>query len=364
MDVVVQSLSKSFGEDVLAVNGLNLEVKSGEFIVLLGPSGCGKTTALRMIAGLETPTSGDILFGGKSVLKLPPKDRNIAMVFQDYALYPQMTVAENLSFPLRIRKVPQATIESKVTSVLELLRIPELKKRYPRQLSGGQKQRVALGRALVREPSVFLMDEPLSNIDAKMRVVMRTEMKRLFAGFGVTVFYVTHDQVEAMALGDRVAVMYGGRLQQVAPPGEVYDRPANLFIAGFVGCPPMNTFPAAVLTGAGDLVLRAGQCSVPCPPTLAAGLRRAGVKEGHLGIRPEHLHCVPASERGIVLRGRVEVVEPLGQDTYIYVEAGLGEVCVVRTESRERHSAGEEVGLAFSPENLHFFQAGSGARVA
>lgn len=242
---------KQFGE-VTAVKNMNLDIKDGEFMILLGPSGCGKTTTLRMISGLEEPTKGQIYIGDKLVADpekgvfVPPKDRDIAMVFQSYALYPHMTVYDNIAFPLKLRKVPKQEIDQRVREVAEMLGLTELLKRKPRELSGGQRQRVALGRAIVRKPQVFLMDEPLSNLDAKLRVKMRAELKKLQRQLGVTTIYVTHDQVEAMTMGDRIAVINAGELQQVGSPDEVYDKPANTFVAGFIGSPPMNSMDASI----------------------------------------------------------------------------------------------------------------------
>ena len=277
--------------DAPAVADFTLDVRDGEFLVLVGPSGCGKSTTLRMVAGLELPTSGSIRIGGKDVTNLPPKDRDIAMVFQNYALYPHMTVRENLSFALKLRKIPKAEIERRVSSVAETLGLTEYLKRLPKALSGGQRQRVALGRAIVREPAVFLFDEPLSNLDAKMRVEMRAEIIRLHQRLGATMIYVTHDQTEAMTMGERIVVMNCGRIQQVAPPLEVYERPANEFVAGFIGTPPMNLFP---------------------PGTLDASRT--------VGLRPEHLALRKLGEgESAALGGSVDFVEPLGSETLVHV---------------------------------------------
>src|SRR3954465_4637382 len=259
MRVRLSEIRKSFGA-VEVVKGLNLEIADGEFLVLLGPSGCGKTTALRMVAGLESATSGHILIGERDVTHVLPKYRNVAMVFQSYALYPHMTIAENIGYPLKLRNVPQAEREAAVRSAAAKVHLDELLDRYPRQLSGGQRQRVALARAMVRRPSVFLRDEPLSNLDAKLRGHMRSELKRLQADLGVTTIYVTHDQVEAMPLAHRVAVMNRGVVQQIAEPRRIYDDPANLFVAGFIGSPPMNTIAGSVAEGA--FVLPEGRVAI------------------------------------------------------------------------------------------------------
>ena len=273
-----------------AVDDFTFEVKPGEFLVLVGPSGCGKSTTLRMVAGLELPTSGRILIGGRDVTTLPPKDRDIAMVFQNYALYPHMTVRENMSFALRLRHVPKPEIARRVDAAAETLGLTAYLDRLPKALSGGQRQRVAVGRAIVREPAVFLFDEPLSNLDAKMRVEMRAEIVRLHHRLGATMIYVTHDQTEAMTMGDRIVVMEGGRIQQAAPPLEVYDHPANKFVASFIGTPPMNLLPPGVLD-----------------------LGRT------VGVRPEHLRVFPAADapEGALL-AHVDIVEPLGAETLVH----------------------------------------------
>ena len=275
-----------------AVDDFTFEVKPGEFLVLVGPSGCGKSTTLRMVAGLELPTSGRILIGGRDVTTLPPKDRDIAMVFQNYALYPHMTVRENMSFALRLRHVPKDEIARRVDEAAKTLGLTSYLDRLPKALSGGQRQRVAVGRAIVREPAVFLFDEPLSNLDAKMRVEMRAEIVRLHHALGATMIYVTHDQTEAMTMGDRIVVMEGGRIQQAAPPLEVYDHPANKFVASFIGTPPMNLLPPGVL----DL-----GCTV--------------------GVRPEHLRICPVEGDGApegALLAHVDIVEPLGAETLVH----------------------------------------------
>ncbi len=276
-----------------AVSGFDLSVADGEFLVLVGPSGCGKSTTLRMVAGLELPTGGTIEIGGRDVTLLPPKDRDIAMVFQNYALYPHMTVRENLSFALKLRAYPKSEIDRRVASAAESLGLTPYLKRLPKALSGGQRQRVALGRAIVREPSVFLFDEPLSNLDAKMRVEMRAEIIRLHHRLGATMIYVTHDQTEAMTMGERIVVMNEGRIQQVAPPLEIYNHPANPFVAGFIGTPPMNLFPPGVLDS-----------------------------EKMVGVRPEHL-AISRDAAGVdALAATVDFLEPLGSETLVHVFVG------------------------------------------
>jgi multiple sugar transport system ATP-binding protein len=307
--------------DVPAVEDFSLDVKDGEFLVLVGPSGCGKSTSLRMVAGLETPTSGRIFIGGRDVTDLPPKDRDIAMVFQNYALYPHMTVEENLSFGLKLRHVPKDEVARRVESAADTLGLKPYLKRLPKALSGGQRQRVALGRAIVREPAVFLFDEPLSNLDAKMRVEMRAEIIRLHNALGATMIYVTHDQTEAMTMGERIVVMSSGRIQQVAPPLEVYERPANTFVAGFIGTPPMNLFPAGT------------------------------VDPDHVvGTRPEHIRleaCGAAPDGKCVLNAAVDFVEPLGSETLVHVLLdGSRHPAIVRLPGFSSLRAGDAVSLA------------------
>ena len=311
--------------DAPAVRDFDLTVRDGEFLVLVGPSGCGKSTSLRMVAGLETPTSGRILIGGQEVTHLPPKDRDIAMVFQNYALYPHMTVRENLSFALKLRGLARAEISRRVESVAEALGLTPYLKRLPKALSGGQRQRVARGRAIVREPAAFLFDEPLSNLDAKMRVEMRAEIIRLHQRLGATMIYVTHDQTEAMTMGERIVVMKSGEIQQVAAPLEVYDRPANVFVAGFIGTPPMNLFP---------------------PGTLAPDLT--------VGARPEHLGLEPC-EKGDCT---VDFLEPLGSETLVHVHYGPAKFpVVVRVPGFSALRAGETVRLVVDPRRTVRFAA-------
>ncbi|HZV74990.1 MAG TPA: sn-glycerol-3-phosphate ABC transporter ATP-binding protein UgpC [Conexibacter sp.] len=301
--IYLDSVTKRYANGVLAVDGVELAVEPGEFIVLVGPSGCGKTTLLRMLAGLESVSEGSIRLGEKDITHEHPRRRDIAMVFQDYALYPQMTVAENLRFALKLRKVPKATIDERVDHVARVLGLERLLDRRPGLLSGGQRQRVALGRAIVREPAAFLMDEPLSNLDAKLRVAMRAELARLHARLNVTTVYVTHDQVEAMTLGDRVVVMSEGRVQQVGPPGDIYSRPANVFVAAFMGSPPMNLVSATVEDGVAVL----GPLRIPL------GGHAAGASVVDVGIRPGALRLAAASEAG-AFGVEVDVVEDLGDE--------------------------------------------------
>jgi multiple sugar transport system ATP-binding protein len=324
------------GNDRPAVDALNLDIADGEFMVLVGPSGSGKTTALRMLAGLEEIDAGAVFIGDRDVSDIPPKERDVAMVFQNYALYPYLTVAANIGFPLRIARVRKRDREARVKEVAKLLGLTEYLERKPAQLSGGQRQRVAMGRAIVRVPSVFLMDEPLSNLDAKLRVQMRADIAALQADFGITTVYVTHDQAEAMTLGHRVAVLNDGELQQVGPPRELYERPANLFVAGFIGSPAMNLVPAHLLNG------------------------RSG---GILGFRPEH---VDVNGQGDGIPARVEVVEDIGADAYVFCSADLGGEqtrLVARTEVRDAPKQGDRVTLRPRAEEAHLFDPESGQRL-
>ncbi len=354
--VVLKDLNKMY-DDVHAVKDVNLNILDKEFVVLVGPSGCGKSTTLRMIAGLEEITSGDIQIGNRVVNDLPPKDRDIAMVFQNYALYPHMTVYDNMAFGLKMRKFPKAEIQKRVQDAAEILGIQELLKRKPRQLSGGQRQRVAVGRAIVRHPQVFLFDEPLSNLDAKLRVQMRAELKKLHRRLGITTIYVTHDQVEAMTLGDRVVVMKDGWIQQVGEPLELYGRPRNRFVAGFIGSPAMNFIETTVADGAGALWVECAGLRLRVPAERSArlaGKRRQAVV---LGIRPEDLHLATGADHAdLTCEAVVDVVEPLGSEILLDVKIGNC-VIVVRVDPTVRLRQHDKIRLAFTPERLHFFDA-------
>ncbi|HEV2100001.1 MAG TPA: sn-glycerol-3-phosphate ABC transporter ATP-binding protein UgpC [Stellaceae bacterium] len=355
-EVVLQNVNKNFDE-VYAVKNVNLSIHDKEFVVLVGPSGCGKTTTLRMVAGLESISSGRILIDDKVINELSPMDRDIAMVFQNYALYPHMSVYDNMAFGLKMRKFDRADIAQRVKDAAEILGIQELLKRKPRQLSGGQRQRVALGRAIVRHPQVFLFDEPLSNLDAKLRVQMRVELKKLHDRLGTTAIYVTHDQVEAMTLGDRVVVMRDGLVQQVGEPLELYNEPANRFVAGFLGSPAMNFATVTVREADGALWAEDDGIRIKVPGQTAGRLRHHTGQRITMGIRPEDLHV--ASEADPVEFGfdaAVEVVEKLGSEILLDVAVGHN-MMVASVEPGVRVAVHEKLRLALNPERLHFFDS-------
>jgi multiple sugar transport system ATP-binding protein len=340
--VSFDSVTKRFSSDTVAVKDLSLDVQDTEFMVLVGPSGCGKSTALRLLAGLEEVSTGEIRIGGRVVNDIPARERDIAMVFQSYALYPHMSVFDNMAFGLKMRGTPRAEIEAKVVSAAKTLGLESLLRRKPRQLSGGQRQRVALGRAIVRHPQVFLLDEPLSNLDAQLRVETRVNLQKLHHELSTTFVYVTHDQVEAMTMGDRIAVLRDGVLQQVAPPREIYDHPANTYVAGFIGSPKMNLLPVRV---EGHTVHASGfQLPIPELPSVDKGL---------LGIRPEDLTDEPRPGRPH-LEMRVEVVEVLGSDQYLYGKSG-DDSLIARVDPQLKVTAGDKVSLFLAQERLHLF---------
>ncbi len=347
------------GNPIPAVNDLNLEVGDGEFMVLVGPSGSGKSTALRMLAGLEDIDTGEVRISGKDVSNKPPKDRDIAMVFQNYALYPHMTVAENMGFALKLKGVPRSQRDTRVREAAKLLDLERYLDRKPKALSGGQRQRVAMGRAIVREPAVFLMDEPLSNLDAKLRVETRANIAALQARLGTTTIYVTHDQVEAMTMGHRVAVLKDGELQQCDTPRALYDRPANAFVAGFIGSPAMN-LKTVPLTEGGAKV---GDLLVPLTRTVLDAAKAASLSEITIGIRPESFK-VSTDEAGLALH--VDLVEELGADAYVYGTAHLGdtdEQVVVRVADRAVPEMGQTIRLTVVPDETHVFSPASGERL-
>src|SRR5689334_10368103 len=358
--VVIRSLNKKFDE-VHAVKDVNLDIHDKEFVVLVGPSGCGKTTTLRMVAGLESITSGRIMIDGKLVNELPPMDRDIAMVFQNYALYPHMSVYDNMAFGLKMRKFDQAAIAQRVQEAAEILGIQALLRRKPRQLSGGQRQRVALGRAIVRHPQVFLFDEPLSNLDAQLRVQMRVELKKLHDRLGTTAIYVTHDQVEAMTLGDRVVVMKDGLVQQVGEPLELYNNPANRFVAGFLGSPSMNFATVKVNQTSADLWAANGGMQIKVPAQYASRLGGYVGKEVTLGIRPQDLHVAsPADPADLSFDVVIEVVEKLGSEILLDVAAGP-HMMVACVDPDVRLNVHDRLRLAANADGLHFFDASSEA---
>jgi multiple sugar transport system ATP-binding protein len=353
-------VSKMFGS-VVAVDKLRLHVERREFLVLLGPSGCGKTTSLRMLAGLERISSGTIRIGGTVVNELPPRARNIAMVFQSYALYPHLSVFDNLAYPLRIRGTPKPSIAPRVREVASLLQIGDLLERRPKQLSGGQRQRVALGRAIVRHPAVFLMDEPLSNLDAQLRVHTRGELKRLQRELGVTTIYVTHDQAEAMTLADRVAIMRFGVLQQVGPPKDIYERPANVFVGGFLGSPGMNFLRGELHREASELTWAAGSHRIALPPEWTHAVDAASVDgEVLLGVRPENVKVVSEADGG--LPAEVYVAEALGNETLVRLQLG-GQELVARAEASYEPAVGTHVWVRPDMRHAHLFDAHTERRI-
>ena len=356
-EIVLSGVDKIYSGGVKAVDNLNLEIKDGEFMVLVGPSGCGKSTALRMIAGLEEISAGTLSIGGKVVNDLPPKSRDIAMVFQNYALYPHMTVEQNLAFGLKLRKTPKAEIERRVKEAAAMLGLEPYLKRKPAALSGGQRQRVAMGRAIVRDPAVFLFDEPLSNLDAKLRVQMRTEIKALHQRLKTTTVYVTHDQIEAMTMADRIVILRDGVIEQVGRPLEVYDRPANLFVAEFIGSPAMNLFRGEVTAINGAPCVRSdGGIELPLPDSAPV---QAGAQVVY-GIRPEHLGF---TSDGAGIPATVNVVEPTGPEIHVYVDIGGREVCAI-TDDRLEIEPGSAVRLMPRPDRVHLFDAESGKALA
>jgi sn-glycerol 3-phosphate transport system ATP-binding protein len=351
-DIRLSGVRKSYGKAAV-IHGVDVAIADGEFIVIVGPSGCGKSTLLRMIAGLETITAGEIAIAGRRVNEVEPKDRNIAMVFQNYALYPHMSVYDNMSYGLRIRGFSKPDIETRVQRAAKILELGALLQRKPRELSGGQRQRVAMGRAIVREPAAFLFDEPLSNLDAKLRVQMRLEIQKLHRELGTTSIFVTHDQVEAMTLANRMIVMNAGVAEQVGAPMEVYDNPASLFVAGFIGSPSMNFLPGRLAQGTVDL----GQGLKVALPAALQGKAGEAVT---IGIRPEHLLAVPTGGPAFALR--VETVEALGADSLVHCAFGDALV-VARTEGHSAPALGAQVTFHASPERLFFFDTASGKRL-
>ncbi len=356
--VTYEHVWKRFG-DFVAINDLNINIEDKEFLVLVGPSGCGKTTALRCLAGLEEVTEGTVKIGDKVVNDVPPKDRDIAMVFQSYALYPHMTVYDNMAFGLKLRKVNKQEIQRRVEEAAGILGIDHLLKRKPRELSGGQRQRVAVGRAIVREPKVFLFDEPLSNLDAKLRVQTRAEISKLHQRLQTTFIYVTHDQVEAMTMATRIAVMNKGILQQLDTPQNLYDKPANMFVAGFIGSPSMNFFPAHLRKDGSDLYIDTGDFSVKVPETRVPAYAPKAGHEVILGMRPEDIHNPEFAPPGIhaaSVEAKVDVTELMGNEIFLYMVSGKHNF-VARVDPRTRFTIGEKVQLVFNMDNVHLFDA-------
>jgi multiple sugar transport system ATP-binding protein len=389
-DIVLDQVTKRFPDGALAVDKVSLEIADGEFVILVGPSGCGKSTTLNMIAGLEDITEGELRIGGQVVNQKAPKDRDIAMVFQSYALYPHMTVRQNMGFALKLAKTPQNVIDEKVNEAARILDLTQHLERRPANLSGGQRQRVAMGRAIVRDPSAFLMDEPLSNLDAKLRVQMRTEVSRIQRRLGTTMVYVTHDQTEAMTLGDRVAVMRNGRIQQVGSPKELYDRPDNLFVAGFIGSPAMNFLPATIEEGK----LRTPLGDMPVSDQLRRTLEGAHAGRNLIvGIRPENfedaaLVSPDTHGNGITFRATIDVLESMGADVFVYftkdIEQGVdaaelqelakdsgradtggsGDTIVARLDAATRITEGQDTELWVDARSIHVFDPASGQNIS
>ncbi len=354
--VTYKNVYKRWG-DFIAVNNLSIEIPDKEFMVFVGPSGCGKTTALRLLAGLEEISEGEIVIGDRVVNDVPPKDRDIAMVFQSYALYPHMTVYENMAFGLKLRKTPKAEIDKRVKEAADRMSIAHLLDRKPKQLSGGQRQRVAVGRAIVRNPAVFLMDEPLSNLDAKLRVQARAEISKLHRQLETTFIYVTHDQVEAMTMGTRITVITDGKLQQVDTPQSLYDRPTNKFVAGFIGSPSMNFFDVTLKESEGQLRLEGDGFVLPVPADRAPALRSYRGKPLVLGIRPEDIFDKEFAAPSIVaadLRGKVDVSELMGNEVFLHLMIGKA-LCVARVDPRTHARVGSDVDMVVNMGNFHIF---------
>ncbi|SFC64356.1 ABC transporter ATP-binding protein [Clostridium uliginosum] len=366
-ELSLKHIYKIYSGDVVAVKDFNLEIADKEFIVFVGPSGCGKSTTLRMVAGLEEISKGELYIGGKLVNDVEPKERDIAMVFQNYALYPHMTVYDNMAFALKLRKMPKEEIEQKVTEAARILDIEHLLTRKPKALSGGQRQRVALGRAIVREPKVFLMDEPLSNLDAKLRVQMRTEIAKLYQKLQTTFIYVTHDQVEAMTMGTRIVVMKDGIIHQVDTPQNIYNTPVNIFVAGFIGSPQMNFINGKVIEKEGKLYCSFEENNILLPEVKAKELKNKGYvnKEVVFGIRPQHLDDdeeVVKENPASIISGKVEVVELMGSESYIYLVAS-GNNMTARVDGTTKFKNGDSIKLYVENENIHVFDKESELRI-
>ncbi|MCX5679356.1 MAG: sn-glycerol-3-phosphate ABC transporter ATP-binding protein UgpC [Candidatus Omnitrophica bacterium] len=355
--VSLKGVSKAFPGNVWAIRDINLDIENKEFVVFVGPSGCGKSTTLRIIAGLEEATSGDVYIGDQLVNDVPPKDRNIAMVFQSYALYPHMSVYDNMAFGLKLRKYPKAEIHSRVKDAATILGIENLLNRKPRELSGGQRQRVAVGRAIVRKPMVFLFDEPLSNLDAKMRVQMRTEIKKLHLRLQTTMIYVTHDQTEAMTMGDRIVVMKDGNIQQIADPIKLYDNPVNRFVAGFIGSPPMNFVKGMIIKKDGKIYFNEGKFQVKVIDAMSKALTLYIDKEIMFGIRAEDIYdklFVSEAPQENTIKAICEVIEPMGSEAYLYLNTGKHSL-TARVGGHDKPTINQDMDLVFDMSKVHFF---------
>ncbi len=358
----IENLTKKYG-NVKALDDFSLEIKSGEFMVLLGPSGCGKTTAVRCIAGLISPSNGQIYIGDQLVNDLPPKDRDVAMVFQNYALYPHMSVYDNIAFPLKMRKKSRRNIEEKISYVADLLGIKDLLNRKPKEISGGQMQRVALGRALVREPKVFLMDEPLSNLDARLRMYMRTEIKKLQKKIGITTLYITHDQIEAMSMADKIAVMNRGLLQQVGTPQQVYNQPANTFVAGFIGSPSMNFLECRLVGDSSTIRLESDNISFKLPYSTTRIPSKPLPKNVTIGMRPKDVVLLEnENPTDIKMKGQITFTEMLGDDSIVEAKIGSNSIKVANANSNFDLSVGQDVMFGIPVSKVHFFETESGNR--
>lgn len=355
--VSLSNVSKCFPGNVWAIKDINLGIENKEFVVFVGPSGCGKSTTLRIIAGLEEASSGKVYIGNQLVNDVPPKDRNIAMVFQNYALYPHMSVYENMAFGLKLRKYPKVEIETRVKDAATILGIEQLLHRKPRELSGGQRQRVAVGRAIVRKPLVFLFDEPLSNLDAKMRVQMRTEIKKLHIRLQTTMIYVTHDQTEAMTMGDKIVVMKDGNIQQIADPINLYDKPVNKFVAGFIGTPPMNFVKGSVIKKDGKFYFNEGKFQVKIIDSMMKAVEPYLEKEIIFGIRPEDIYdklFVSEAPSENTIKATCEVIEPMGSEAYLYLNTGKNPL-IAKVGGHDKPAINSEMDLVFDMSKIHFF---------
>ncbi len=357
-EVTLKGVSKVYSGGVVAVQKMDLAIQDKEFLVLVGPSGCGKSTTLRMVAGLEDVTEGEIYIGERLVNDVPPKDRNIAMVFQNYALYPHMTVYENMAFGLKLRKYPKKEIDARVNEAADILNIRELLQRKPKALSGGQRQRAAVGRAIVRKPLVFLFDEPLSNLDAKLRVQMRAEISKLYTRLQATMIYVTHDQVEAMTMGTRIVVLKDGFIQQIADPIHLYDNPANKFVAGFIGSPPMNFIEGRFTKDGGAYYFDEGTFKVKINEEMNPKIQDYEGRETVFGIRPEDIHdklFIPEAPEKTTISAMVEVVEPMGSETIIYLNTVNKNSITAKVGAKEKPEINQKMELVFDMSKVHFF---------